>query len=172
MAARYAKTHEACAGKAHCVGPLYARFVRGIIGKTIFLSSHILLEVAKIYGKPELHTIGIIEAGRLVTCGTLGEIQREEQRRRNIRQIRAVLTGHAEEAVVLLQAAPNVIEVTITKQAPRRCELLVSFSGDDIAQTKILTRLMQAGLPVIGFQELVGTGLEDVFMQVTKGIVA
>jgi ABC-2 type transport system ATP-binding protein len=48
---------------------------------------------------------------------------------------------------------------------------VVDFAGDDAAQTAILTHLMQAGLPVVGFQET-KIELEDVFMQVTKGIVS
>jgi hypothetical protein len=54
-----------------------------------------------------------------------------------------------------------------SSHAAPRLELVVDFGGDDAAQTAILTRLMHAGLPVIGFQE-VKVELEDVFMQVTK----
>ena len=53
----------------------------------------------------------------------------------------------------------------------RSFELIVDFEGDDMAQTVLLTRLIQAGLPVTGYQET-QVELEDVFMQVTKGIVS
>jgi len=132
------------------------------MGKTIFFSSHILLEVAEI-----CTTIGIIEAGKLVKCGTLDEIQSH----RRIRQVQVTLTDRAAEALSLLRSIPGVLEATLQKQARRRFELIVSFSGDDAAQTAILTHLMQAGLPVIGFEET-KVELEDVFMQVTKGIVS
>ena len=53
----------------------------------------------------------------------------------------------------------------------RRWELAVDVQGDDAAQSAILAQLIQAGLPVIGFGE-VRQELEDVFMQVTQGIVS
>jgi ABC-2 type transport system ATP-binding protein len=130
--------------------------------KTIFFSSHILLEVAEI-----CTAIGIIEAGKLVSCGTLEEIQSH----RRIRQVRVALTDRAEQALSLLRSIPSVLDATLQKRARRRFELIVRFSGDDAAQTAILTGLMHAGLPVIGFEETKAE-LEDVFMQVTKGIVS
>jgi len=160
--------------------------------KTIFLSSHILLEVAEI-----CTMIGIIEAGNLVTCGSIEEIQAAGRRRRHTRRVQVTLAGRSEEAMSLLQSSPNVIDVTLTerrvdkglpperlvrsqpqgeqvgKQAPqdRAFELIVDFIGDDLAQTAILTRLIQAGLPVLSFREI-EVELEDVFMQVTKGIAS
>jgi ABC-2 type transport system ATP-binding protein len=132
------------------------------MGKTIFFSSHILLEVAEI-----CTTIGIIEAGRLVACGTLDEIQSH----RRSRNVQVTITERIEEAIALLQSTPGVLDVRIARQSARRNELLVSLDGTDGVQTATLTRLIQAGLPVIGFQEA-RIELEDVFMQVTKGIVS
>jgi ABC-2 type transport system ATP-binding protein len=132
------------------------------MGKTIFFSSHILLEVAEV-----CTTIGIIEAGHLVTCGTLDEIQSH----RHTRRVRVTLTDRAEEAMMLLQSTPNVLDVQLAKSAPRRFELSVDFDGDDGTQTTLLTRLIQADLPVVGFEEA-RMELEDVFMQVTRGIVS
>jgi len=132
------------------------------MGKTIFFSSHILLEVAEI-----CTTIGIIEAGNLVACGTLDEIQSHRQ----VRRVKVALTGRAEEGMALLQTAPHVLDVQISKRTPRRYELDISFDGNDAVQTSILTQLIEGGLPVIGFEEA-KVELEDVFMQVTKGIVS
>ena len=132
------------------------------MGKTIFFSSHILLEVAEV-----CTTIGIIEAGSLVACGSLDEIQRH----RRTRRVSIALTGRAEEAMALLRDAPGILDVQIARQAPRRFELEAGFDGDDAMQTAILTRLIQGGLPVVGFDE-VKVELEDVFMQVTRGIVS
>ena len=132
------------------------------MGKTIFFSSHILLEVAEV-----CTTIGIIEAGSLVACGSLDEIQRH----RRTRRVCIALTGRAEEAMALLRDAPGILDVQLARQAPRRFELEAGFDGDDAMQTAILTRLIQGGLPVVGFDE-VKIELEDVFMQVTRGIVS
>ena len=132
------------------------------MGKTIFFSSHILLEVAEV-----CTTIGIVEAGSLVACGSLDEIQRH----RRTRRVCIALTGRAEEAMALLRDAPGILDVQLARQAPRRFELEAGFDGDDAMQTAILTRLIQGGLPVVGFDE-VKVELEDVFMQVTRGIVS
>ncbi len=132
------------------------------MGKTIFLSSHILLEVAEV-----CTTVGIIEAGTLVACGALDEIQSH----RHVRQVKVVLADHPEQALSLLQSTANVLDVQIARRMPNRCELDLSFDGDDAVQTALLKALIQAGLPVIGFEEA-KVELEDVFMQVTKGIVS
>jgi len=102
-----------------------------------------------------------------MACGTLDEIQSH----RHTRRVRVTLTDRAEEATMLLQSTPNVLDVQLAKSTPRRLELAVDFDGDDGAQTTILTRLIQAGLPVVGFEEA-RMELEDVFMQVTRGIVS
>ena len=132
------------------------------MGKTIFFSSHILLEVAEI-----CTTIGIIEAGQLMACGSLEEIQSH----RHTRRVKVALTHRAEEAMALLRSVPNVLNVQLVDKGQRRLELDADFDGDDATQTEILTQLIQAGLPVVGFEEA-KVELEDVFMQVTKGIVS
>ena len=132
------------------------------MGKTIFFSSHILLEVAEV-----CDSIGIIEAGQLIACGSLDEIQRHQQTRR----LRIAVTGRVEEAEQILQSIPGVTQVQVTSRTARRCELEADFVGDDTLQTTILSRLMEAGMPILGFQE-VRVELEDVFMRVTKGIVS
>ncbi len=132
------------------------------MGKTIFFSSHILLEVAEI-----CNTIGIIEAGRLVACGSLDEIQEH----RPTRRVRIALTDRAAEAQTIVQTLPGVLDVQTTERGGRKNGLVVQFNGDDAAQTAILTRLIEAGLPIINFQEE-KPDLEDVFMQTTRGIVS
>ena len=132
------------------------------MGKTIFFSSHILLEVAEI-----CTTIGIIEAGHLVACGTLDEIQSH----RRARRVTIALTDRGDEAIALLQSTPHILDVQAAERSGHRVELRVDFEGDDVRQTAILTQLIQAGLPVVGFEET-RIELEDVFMQVTRGIVS
>jgi ABC-2 type transport system ATP-binding protein len=139
------------------------------MGKTIFLSSHILLEVAEICTR-----IGIIEAGGLMASGPMDEIRAAAQRHRRTRRVRITLTGRAEEAMSMLSDMEQVRNVSLAEHPAaqgRSFELIVDFEGDDMAQTALLTRLIQAGLPVTGYQET-QVELEDVFMQVTKGIVS
>ena len=131
------------------------------MGKTIFFSSHILLEVAEI-----CTMIGIIEAGNLVASGSMDEIQGQQQTRR----VRISVTDRVQEIQVMLETMPNVLNALIEKQKERRAEIVVDFTGDDAAQAAILNNLMEARLPVIGFQEE-KIDLEAVFMQRTKGLV-
>ena len=130
------------------------------MGKTIFFSSHILLEVAEV-----CTMIGIIEAGQLVACGSLDEIQSH----RHVRRIAIVLLEREEEAQALLQSMPGILDVQVVGHGPR-VALQVDFDGDDARQAAILAQLVQAGLPVVGLEET-KIELEDVFMQVTRGIV-
>ena len=142
------------------------------MGKTIFFSSHILLEVAEVCTR-----VGIVEAGRLIAHGTVQEIQAAGQKRRDARQVQIAITDRAAQAMALLQTMPAVQEVSLAGDGSaahkpgRVVELIVHFSGDDRTQTSILTRLIQEGVPVVGFQES-KVELEDVFMQVTRGIVS
>jgi ABC-2 type transport system ATP-binding protein len=131
------------------------------MGKTIFFSSHILLEVAEI-----CTTVGIIEAGQLVAYGSMEQIQGQQATRR----VRIALTDRIEQARALLSSIPHVRNVVVDRQEKRRVEILVDFIGDDGAQATILNSLMEARLPVIGFQEE-KIDLETVFMQRTRGLV-
>jgi ABC-2 type transport system ATP-binding protein len=161
----------------------------GAMGKTIFLSSHILLEVA------ELCTlIGIVEAGALVAFGTLDDIEAAVRERRATRRVQATLSDCGEEAASLMRAWPEVHEVTVIERSRgpfgrlRRgrlpgdgggdrgtltpaFDLIVDFTGTDATQASLLARLVEAGYPVLAYQE-VAIDLEDVFMQVTRGIVS
>jgi ABC-2 type transport system ATP-binding protein len=132
-----------------------------LMGKTIFFSSHILLEVAEI-----CTTVGIIEAGQLVAHETMDEIQGKQATRR----VRIALTDRIEEAQAILGSVEYVLNVVVETSQDRRAEILVDFVGDDGAQAAILNNLLQARLPVIGFQEE-KVDLEAVFMQRTKGLV-
>ena len=130
------------------------------MGKTIFFSSHILLEVAEI-----CTTIGIIEAGKLVACGSLDEIQSHQHARR----VTISVTGREEQALELVRSVPGVLDVQVAGRG-ERIALQVDFEGGDDRQAAILARLVQSGVPVVGFEEA-KIELEDVFMQVTRGIV-
>jgi ABC-2 type transport system ATP-binding protein len=160
-------------------------------GKTLVLSSPTLLEVKEICDQ-----IGVLATGRVAAWGTPAEIEAAARRRRETRHIRVRLAGPVEQAVSTLHSMPNVQHVSPAGQkttaspaagkheAPRSegktsrshsdnrtNEILVAFTGNDLEQTEILTRLLQAGLPVVGYQE-VRLPTEDVLVQVTRGTVS
>ncbi len=130
------------------------------MGKTIFLSSHILSEVAEICTH-----IGIIEAGHLLACGTVEEMKRRLQQSRTIK---IALLDRVEEAKEVLSGLEGVQEIA-EDQAPGT--LKVAFVGQEAAVSEMLTRLVTAGIPVLSFVEE-AADLEDVFLRVTKGFVS
>ncbi len=133
------------------------------MGKTIFFSSHILSEVADI-----CTTIGIIEAGRLVAYGNMEEMKRQLRAHRLI-QIRVL--GEVTPLQEFLLTQPDVHRIVSAPEVDLPAGTVrIDFSGDDEALSGMLARLIGQGLPVISFSEQTGD-LEDVFLQVTKGIV-
>ncbi len=131
------------------------------MGKTIFVSSHILSEIGEICTH-----ISIVEAGELVTSGTLEEMR---QLIRTQRVVRVGLTDGVEEARTWLANQPDVMQVEpVTDNGTGNLE--VTFAGDDESLARLLAQLVGAGFPVLMFHEDT-SDLEDVFMQLTKGIV-
>jgi len=158
------------------------------MGKTIFVSSHILSEIEEVCTH-----IGIIEAGHLVKAGTLGEMRKHIQVQRVVK-IGLAGKGLGEPGPEPTQAAlgpggdvrvprrsveaarawltdrPDVVGVEPVV-ANGEGDLQVTFSGDDEALARLLSEMVGAGLPVVMFREETGD-LEDVFMRLTKGIVS
>ena len=131
--------------------------LRGM-GKTILVSSHILSELADF-----CTSIGIIERGKLLAAGSIQEIQRQ-LRTHKVLKIR-ILDDSAERAAVVLREDPAVQTVEVFDQT-----LNAEFHGEDDAQARLLTKLVEAGCVVHSFGEE-ALSLEEVFMMITKGIV-
>jgi ABC-2 type transport system ATP-binding protein len=135
------------------------------MGKTIFFSSHILSEVADICTH-----IGVIEDGRLVAAGNMEEMQR---RLRPQRAVRMRLLGEVEARQAAKEALFHLEGVTSIQDPPDAPgEIVFDFGGDDANLSAVLTTLVtDHGLRIVSFSEESG-GLEDVFLQVTQGIVS
>ncbi len=135
------------------------------MGKTIFFSSHILSEVADICTH-----IGVIEDGRLVAAGNMEEMQR---RLRPQRAVRMRLLGEAEARQAAKEALFHLEGVTDIQDPPDAPgEIVFDFGGDDANLSAVLTTLVtDHGLRIVSFSEE-SSGLEDVFLQVTQGIVS
>jgi len=127
------------------------------MGKTIMISSHILPELT------ELCThIGIIEAGQMVACGTVEEVMRFSQLGSNLR---ITVLDRLEDTVRLLQEQASISSVEAHENT-----LEVPFAGDEQEMSRILTLLVKEGIPVVSFAPS-NSNLEEIFMQVTKGVV-
>jgi ABC-2 type transport system ATP-binding protein len=128
------------------------------MGKTILVSSHILSELADF-----CTMIGIIERGKLLSAGSIKDIQRQLRSHR-VLKVR-VLDEQTDRAAALLRddrgtKAVETFDHTITAE----------YEGqeDDLAQ--LLGRLISQGVQVHSFAEE-ELSLEEVFMMITKGIV-
>lgn len=134
------------------------------MGKTIFFSTHILSDVAEICTR-----VGIIEAGKLVACDTLEALHLQTL---TYRRIEVTILNGIEMAHDLLAALPEVIDIQAfpAENDKARDRMVVDFSGDDLAMSKMLAKLVHADIQVLQFTED-QRDLEEVFLRTTKGLV-
>lgn len=143
----------------------------GAMGKTVVLSSHILSELAEL-----CDSIGIIERGQLVAAGKLEDVRAQIQggRRLHIRTLSDI-----SQITALLQNQPGVGQIYPANGASNGnsileqpgSELEVEFIGDENAMADLLGVLVSSQIRVASFSET-RTGLEEVFLRLTKGEVA
>jgi len=127
-------------------------------GKTVLVSSHILTELAEI-----CDVVGIIERGRLLAVGTVDEIQRRHEDPCNLVEVRVL-----EDAARLSRWLAERQQVDGLLVDGRRVQF--SHRSTPKQDAALLRAMVEAGFDVVAF----GTrrqSLEDVFMQVTKGLV-
>jgi ABC-2 type transport system ATP-binding protein len=137
----------------------------GAMGKTVILSSHILSELAEL-----CDSIGIIEKGRLVASGRLDEIRGRMQRGR---RLNVRLLSDVDAAENVLRAYRGVGEI-LRVEGPQETSahhLELDFEGDEESLAGLLETLVTNKVRVAGFSED-HTGLEELFLQLTKGEVA
>lgn len=128
------------------------------MGKTIIISSHILPELAEMVDE-----IGVIENGTLLAKGKVNDIQ---QRMRANRVLHLRILDREAEAVAFLKDLPLVTLVLQDELGIR-----VHFGGRDEEQWELLKLLVAGGYKVLSFHEA-QTDLEDVFLEITKGVRA
>jgi ABC-2 type transport system ATP-binding protein len=128
------------------------------LGKTILVSSHILPELADICNK-----IGIIEKGVLLFDGTVQEAIRHV-RKRTVMTVR-VGDGHTPEAKSLLEGHGDVFSVELKPD-----ETMAVTLNDGLGDGSFIAELVvKNGLRLKMLKEE-EVDLEDVFMEITKGI--
>ena len=130
-------------------------------GKTVLISSHILTELAEV-----CDTVGIIERGRLLAVGAVDEIRHPRHKAteaKNVVEVR--LIGDAAAAAQWLTANTDVQQLQTDGQ-----KLSFLFDGDLQQQADLLRAMVLADFHVTAFGSQ-RQSLEDVFMQVTEGLV-
>ncbi len=127
-------------------------------GKTILISSHILTELAEI-----CDVVGILERGRLVAVGSVEQIQKQGQTPHDLVEVE-MLDGVDAMGVWLAQRQ----DVSQLRIEGRTARFLYMGGAEDAAD--LLKGMIEAGFRVTAFGRR-RQSLEDVFMQVTKGLV-
>ena len=128
------------------------------MGKTILISSHILHELAQFCTQ-----VGIMEQGKLIAAGPLGEIYRALALDR---AIHVGLAGPVAPWVEAIRAIPGVISV---EELPDR--LLLRAREGDQSPEDLLEAILATGARVRMFQPD-AVDMETAFMKLTEGRTA
>lgn len=126
-------------------------------GKTVLISSHILTELAEM-----CDSVGIIEQGQLLATGSVDEIQHQRSQHREL-LIR--MLNRAEEATASIKEITGVGDILVDGDL-----LKFEFAGDANLQADIISKLVGDGFQVVEVTSH-KKSLEDVFLQVTEGLV-
>ena len=130
------------------------------MGKTIMISSHILPELSDFCNR-----IGVIEAGKMVAGGRVDDILASLQAGRHIT---LKLLKNGEKAAEQLQNDPLVSELVFDDETP--AVLNFSYSGELEDLASLSQNYSNPDFGLVGLEET-KADLEDIFLQVTEGIV-
>jgi ABC-2 type transport system ATP-binding protein len=126
-------------------------------GKAILISSHILTELAEI-----CHAAVIIEHGRILMAGFMSDLLMSSVPRRTV--LVRVMERQEELCRELLQM-PLIENARLAGS-----EIAFEFNGTEENCCDLLAQLIQRGYRVLEFKQQ-RANLEEIFMNVTKGIV-
>jgi ABC-2 type transport system ATP-binding protein len=125
------------------------------LGKTIIISSHILRELETLCNR-----VAIIEKGRLIYTGPVQGVRDQVA---SGRVLWVTVTSDPAQAVVLLQARPEVAAVE-----PVDGRIKVTLASPEADHSVVAQALVTGGARLVGLQED-ELGLEEVFLRVTRG---
>jgi ABC-2 type transport system ATP-binding protein len=126
-------------------------------GKTLLISSHILTELAEICDQ-----VGIIEQGQLLAVGSIDEIQKERQGQS---EVRMRVIRDIDRVVHYLGTRDDVDNLLLDGEL-----IFFTHKGDREMHVSILRDLVKQDFAVAEFATH-EKSLEDVFMQITEGVV-
>ncbi len=128
------------------------------MGKTIMLSSHILSELAEVCTR-----IGIIEKGKLIVEGNMKELMQKVSR---VNVVHVSVDDGLDKAKEILQINPNVLSVN------EEDEHLVVELAESVEDPSFVAELLLKEKLKLRLFTTEKADLEDVFMRLTKGVVA
>jgi ABC-2 type transport system ATP-binding protein len=124
-------------------------------GATVFVSSHILSELAEMCS-----SICVMNHGRLLASGTVDQVR--HQLGSTARLLTATLLGRPEEAGEWLRSQASVHDLRIVGM-----QLIFGFSGCDDAQADLMEGLVRLGFRVRAFEEK-RSSFEDILVEVAE----
>lgn len=124
-------------------------------GATVFVSSHILSELAEMCS-----SLCVMNRGRLLASGTVDEVRR--QLGSTERVVTATLLARHAEAGEWLAAQPAVHDLRFADS-----QIVFGFKGDDEAQADLLDGLVRLGIRVRAFEEK-RSSFEDILVEVAE----
>ena len=133
------------------------KVLRGM-GKTIFISSHILAELSDV-----CTAVCILEKGKVVASGPVARIREALQPHL---AFRLDVLGDPARAAAVLAEAPQVAEARA-----EGASVTFQFRGPREQVPELVRALVSKGVDLVGLQEQ-KTDLEDLFLRLTKGDVA
>jgi ABC-2 type transport system ATP-binding protein len=128
------------------------------MGKTIIISSHILHELAQLCTR-----IGIIEAGKMITEGSLEEIYH------NLGLLQVV---HVQVMNLTQDLVENVARIPGVQDVEQQVDrLAVRLRAEDLAAEDLLDAMLKLGCRIRMFQPE-AMDMETAFMKLTEGVTA
>jgi ABC-2 type transport system ATP-binding protein len=124
-------------------------------GATVFVSSHILSELAEMCS-----SLCVMNRGKLLASGTVEEVR--HQLGNTERTLTATLLGRHEEAREWLSSHTAVHELRISGQ-----QVIFGFKGDDEAQADLMEGLVRLGIRMRAFEEK-RSSFEDILVEVAE----
>jgi ABC-2 type transport system ATP-binding protein len=124
-------------------------------GATVFVSSHILSELAEM-----CTSLCVMNRGRLLASGTVDEVR--EQMGSTERTLTATLLGRQEEAASWLSAQHAVHDLRIDLN-----QVIFGFKGTDEAQADLMEGMIRLGIRVRAFEEK-RSSFEDILVEVAE----
>ena len=124
-------------------------------GATVFVSSHILSELAEM-----CTSLCVMNRGKLLASGTVEQVR--EQLGSNERTLTASLLSGCGQAAEWLKGQPSVHDLRISGQ-----QVIFGYKGSDDSQADLMTGLVQLGVRVRAFEEK-RSSFEDILVEVAE----
>ena len=124
-------------------------------GATVFVSSHILSELAEMCS-----SLCVMNRGKLLASGTAQEVR--NQLGSNERTLTVSLLNRSQEAAEWLKSQPSVHDLRVADH-----QVIFGFSGSDDSQADLMEGLIQRGVRLRAFEEK-RSSFEDILVEVAE----